>query len=394
MKAILDKIIPFNNLNIIQVFRQEEETFFYFLSTKKNKDRLSVLEVKTFPSLESLQKEVDIKTPLILIIDGKGVLHKRIDFKNEIDLNWIKNLDYTTLHHTTYTNTNYQFLNFVRKNVVEETIALFQGLGYQIVDFYIGGTIAVLLNDSLQMGTLMSNRSLLNFEDEELIEVNKLQEDENKTYTFGVSQISNFHLPLYAAVVHFYYQQRSISKSKSVHINSDEILYKKAFNTFGIFMLCGFLLTLLLSYFGIQYFTNENANLNIESVYSNQSYQLYEKLEKQHEQKKRVLKETGFSSSHFLSFYPYEISKNTPAAIKLSALDVFPLKKEVKVNEKVCFEAGIILLSGETRNEMVFNSWMESLRALDWINNFEILSFKKDKKNNSQFEIKIVLKDV
>lgn len=394
MKAILDKIIPFNNLNIIEVFRQEEEIIYYYLKTKKSKDKLTVLEVKTFTNLELLQKEVDTLTPLLLLIDGKGVLQKRIDLKNEIDLNWIKNLDFATLHHTTYTNANYQFINFVRKNVVEETIELFQGLGYQIIDFYVGGTIAVLLNDSLQLGSLMSNLTFLKFEDEELIEVNKIMEDEQKSYTFGNTQISNFHLPLYASAVHFYYQQRSILKSKSTRINSEEILYKKAFNAFGILMLSGFLLTLLVSYFGIQYFIKENANLNIESVYSNQSYQLYQKLEEQYEQKRKVLKETGFSSANFLSFYSYQISKNTPSSIKLSSLDVFPLKKEVKVNEKVSFEAGIILISGATTNELVFNSWMESLRNFDWINNFEILTFKKDKKNNSQFEIKIVLKDV
>jgi len=394
MDAILDKIIRFDHLNVIGVFRKEEGNVFYYLKTRKKNDKLEVAAVKTFTSIEYVKSEVDAKFPLILLVDGKGILNKKIDVKNETDLNWLKNLDYATIHHTAFVNDNFQFLSFGRRNVVEEEIEMFQGLGYQIADFYVGAIVAVVLNDSLKLGSLLSNDSLLRFEGDELEDIAKLVEKEGKVYDFGNVEISNFHLPLYGAVIHFYFQQKSIIKSRSARIDKEEIVYKKAFNVFGIIMVLGFFIALLASYFGVQYFMAENAKLNLENVYSNQSYQLIQELEKQRENKLRILKETGFASSKFISFYAHQISKDTPPEIRLSSLDVFPLLKEVKTTEKVALTSGTILLKGETMNELAFNSWLETLRKLDWIGNFEILSFKKDKKNNSQFEIKIVLKDV
>ena len=54
----------------------------------------------------------------------------------------------------------------------------------------------------------------------------------------------------------------------------------------------------------------------------------------------------------------------------------------------------MIAVKGETFEGLSFNNWLESLKKITWIKKFEIMSLKKDKKNKSQFEIKITLKDV
>lgn len=394
MDAILHKIISFDIVNVIGVFKTEEGDVFYYLKTKKKNEKLEVLAAKTFMDIEDIKQEVDNKFPLILLVDGKGILNKKIDTKNEKDLNWIKNLDYSTIHYTNFTNANFQFLSFCRRNVVEQTIEIFQGFGYQIIDFYVGALIAVLINDSLKLGSIIVNDSILKFEMDELEDLTKVIDKGTKTYYLGALQMSNFHLPLYSTVIHFYFQQKTIGKSHTEKIDREEIVYKKAFNLFGIVILLSFFIALLVSYVCIQYLTSENARLNLENVYSNQSYQLIKQLEEQKQNKLHILKETGFLSTKFLSFYVHKIAMDTPTEIKLSAIDVFPLLKEVKTNEKVALTVGTILIKGEIKSEEVFNTWLQLLKKMEWINNFEILSFKKDKKNNSQFEIKIEVKNV
>ena len=159
-------------------------------------------------------------------------------------------------------------------------------------------------------------------------------------------------------------------------------------------MLVGFLSSLLLSYLLIQYYGSKNAELNLQNVYSSQSYQLILDLEKQKENKQQLLNESGFLSSKFLSFYSYEIIKGIPGDISLTGLNIIPVSKEVKATQKISFEAKSIVIKGETFNETSFNNWMEKLKKMSWLKNFEIISFKKDKKNKSQFEIKITIKDV
>jgi hypothetical protein len=151
---------------------------------------------------------------------------------------------------------------------------------------------------------------------------------------------------------------------------------------------------LLTSYFLIQYYTSKNTKLNLENVYSNQTFELIQKLEAQKENKLNIVNETVISSSKFISFYAYEIAKSTTSEINLSGIAVFPLTKEIKGIEKADFDSSIITINGFTSDESSMNSWLEKIRNFNWIQNLEIISLKKDKKNVSFFELKISLKNV
>lgn len=144
----------------------------------------------------------------------------------------------------------------------------------------------------------------------------------------------------------------------------------------------------------IQYYGSKNAELNLKNVYSNQSYQKIVDLEKQKENKLNILKESGFLSSKFLTYYGYELIKNLPNDLSLNEVNIIPAGKEIKANKKITFDSKTILIKGETFNESSINKWIDGLKEMNWINNFEIISLKKDKKNKSQFEVKITIKDV
>lgn len=395
MDFLINKIAVFNEINVIGIFKTEDAEQFYLLKIKKNKSNLDVLATTTYDDLESLCKNLDKKVPLLLVVDGKGVLTKKIDLKNETDIQWIKNLDYSSIHFTSYDTNDNQFLSFCRKNVAEDCINTFKKKGFQILDFYIGSIISVLLNITLKKSKIFSNESILNIENDELIEVVKSREDNNLiNYEIGNKQISNFHLPLYSATVHLYIKQKSVNKSNSELINNEEIIYKKAFDKLGIVMIIGFFIMLLISYFLTQYYTSKNTELNLENVYSNQTFELIQKLEAQKENKINILNETGISSSKFISFYSYEIAKSVSSQINLSEINVFPVENEIKENKKVDFTTKLISIKGSTNNEEALNSWFENVRSFNWIKNLEIVSIKKDKKNITFFELKITLKNV
>jgi hypothetical protein len=159
-------------------------------------------------------------------------------------------------------------------------------------------------------------------------------------------------------------------------------------------MLGFYLVLLLISYFGINYFSTKNAELNYRNVYSNQAFKKLEDLEKQKNNKLKILSETGLTSNKFLTFYAYEINKNTLSGIQLSELKVNPLEAETKPTKKVLLLNKVILISGQAQNELVFNNWIENLKKMNWIKKFEIISIDTNKKNWMQFQIKILVKDV
>lgn len=395
MNFLLHKIVKFDTLNLIGVFRNDDGDSFFLLKVKKRKSQLDIVENLVFSDIDSLKSKLDKKIPCILLLDGKGVLNKKIDLKNDADTQWLKNLDYKSIHFTSYTTQEHQFLSFCRVAVLDEFLTLFRNNEIQVIDFYIGGLTAVLVNDLLDKGKLLSNETVLEFDNDTLIAISKTDRDgKTENYSIGTASISNFHLPLYGAAINFYVDQSNIIRSNSSLINSEEVIYKKAFEKVGVVMLVGFFCLLLASYSLIQYLNSKNATLILENSYTNKSYTVINDLELQKEKKLKILAETGFSSQKFISFYCYELAKSIPDALNLSYLEVYPINKEIKKTEKVEFDYKIILLKGHTANETVFNDWIDSLKNEKWLQKLEIVSIKRDKQNISYFELKITIKDV
>ncbi|MEO4006906.1 hypothetical protein [Flavobacterium sp. CAU 1735] len=396
MLTFLSKIIKINTVNIVGVSRDENTETYNLLTVKRKGNTIDIVETATYDSFENLKKKIDLKLPVIIALDGKGVLNKKIDFNNEADVNWQKNVDYNSIYFTAYKAGTANYMSFCRKNAVTEVLQKFTAEKFQVIDVYVGAFLAALLQTAIGEPKILASDLMLEFDDTGLSGFEKQFAEIPMKLKYKINDdiINSDFIPLYGVLVHFFLQPKAVTKTESGMLNVEEIIYKKAFTLFGTVMLVGFLLSLLTSYLLIHYYGSKNAELNLQNVYSNQSYQLVLDMEKQKEKKENILKESGFGSSRFLSFYSYELIKMTPGDIVLNELNVVPLAKEVKATERVLLDPGTIVLKGETYNEASFNNWMGNLKNNKWIRKFEITQLKKDKKNKTQFEVKITIKDV
>ena len=81
MITFLSKIIKLNNLNVIGIIRNEDEEIYNVLTVKKKGNKIDIVSTQSFDNFEKIAKNIDLKIPVILAIDGKGILNKEIDFK-------------------------------------------------------------------------------------------------------------------------------------------------------------------------------------------------------------------------------------------------------------------------------------------------------------------------
>ena len=395
MISILTKIIKLNHLNVIGIVKKDNTEIFNVLTIKRVGEKIDVLAMLTFYTWNELIKDINPKLPILLVIDGKGTLQKEINMNNELDVNWYNNIDFKSIYHTSLKSSNSSFMSFCRKNIVDDILTKFQKKGFNVIDIYIGPFLAALLKNSIKSETIISSELQLVFENETLVDFTKYPGQIGiEKYKIGGQYISSSVLPLYGVLVHFFLQQKEVSKTKNSNINIEESIYKKTFNIFGIAILICFLVSLLTSYILIRHYSAKNAELSLKNIYSNQSYRLLLDLEKQKEKKQNILRKSGFLSSKFLSFYSYEIIRGIPNDINLNEININPLSNEIKTNQKMNLEINTILVKGDTFEESSFNNWIGQLKKMLWIKNFEIINLKKDKKNKSQFEVKITIKDV
>ena len=391
--TFLSKIVSHSTIQVIGITLEEEGTNYASLLIQKKRKNITILKKEIFSTFEELIKNLDSKTPLILHIDGKGILNKKIDFDNEQDVNWYKNINLNELSYTSYKNENITFLSFSRKTLTDDWVAKFSNLNFQILDLYIGGFISSLLAITLNK-KIITPQLILHFEETQLVDYVRNENNEQKSYKIGEDVLESVTLPLYSCLIHFLIPTNIIEKSKVEGLNIEEYNFKRAFNFLGVFMLGFYLVLLLISYFGINYFNQKNAELNYQNIFSKQAFKKLEDLEKQKSNKFKILSETGLTSNKFLTYYAYEIYKNTSNGIQLSEFNTNPLEVELKPTKKIILLNKIILVSGQAQNEVFFNSWIENIKKMNWIKKFEIIGIETNKKNWMQFKIKITVKNV
>lgn len=393
MLTILTKIFKFNELLVLGVMYRDDHVSYHVMHVRKKSNELQILRSFEFSDIDALINGIDKKKPILLVVNGKGILSRRIQRNNNNDTEWKKNLNYETLYFTEFRTSEFDFLSFCRRKLIDDIIVQLKSL--QIIDFYIGPLLSVFLQPKLGLETLLSADTLLIFNGNEFYDLKKSHDENIQAYNIENKTISHQHLPLFGAAVHFFIRQENVRKNSSNDINKEEIYYKVAFNTLAIGMLILFFISLLASYCLIQYYTHKNIELNQHSIYSNQAYQQILKLEKEKEQKISLLNDTGQLTKHFLTYYAYEISTSAPKGIRLDKISVFPATEDFRANKRAVIDSNHISLVGTVVDDATFDDWLSNFESRDWIKKLEIIFVKKDKKSNFQkFELKIVLNNV
>lgn len=391
--SLLLKLVKIKKVQVLGVFKTPEEDTYYLLQVKKKHGKIDFALPLIVNNFDQLISKLDRTVPTVLVIDGKGVLNKKIDYKEETDNSWKKSLDPKAIYYTEITASKFSFISFCRRKLIDDQIELLQKKDVQIIDFYLGPLPAIFLHPVIKEEKIYSNHTLLQFNENMIYELKKDTLTE-KDYMFDNQTLSKYHLPLYGAALDFFLRLPEIKKTKPESFNEEEIIYKKGFLMLGKAMLIFYLSTLLISYFLTGHFSSKNLELSQKNIFSSQTVKHIQELQEKKEQKLLLLAKTGQLSKHFLNFYTYKLAKSIPSTIEMNVLQIFPVEQEIRSSKKVDIRHNVIICNGITASETAFNKWLNSLKEFKWIEKFEIISLKKDKKNIQHFELKIIVNNV
>lgn len=387
MHPIISKIFSINRIQLLGFFQEEDQVLFSLLIVKKERDELVLKSQKDFRSFESLLAEIDTSIPLIFQYNGKGVLYKKLSDLSEEDNLWRKNIDYNSIYYTSFKTDDSTFMGFCRKESVDIWLNRIKDANILILDFYIGVFSIGIISNFLSNTSNVIGPLEVDVFNHEVVGFKKTDLKEEVQYSLFGSIFNNFNLPLYACGLQYFVKSEAIIKTKSEERIEEDFLFKKGFTKLGMIMLVFFFLSLLGSYLLTQYYIGKNADLNAQNIYLDKAYKGIEVLEKEKEDKKNMIKESGILTRHFLSYYNYQILSSVPETIILNSLYVAPLKEEIKDKHKVLITSTQIDLEGQTFDEDEFDKWLIRLKKMQWVEKLEIKSIKKNKKGETHFLI-------
>lgn len=392
-KQWINTFITSKKFLCIEISTKNDIREYHAVLVDKKKDSLFITSTYTTTSFDELLQNIPNNRPTLLSFTGQGIISKKVESSTSYRSKLLFNTNLEDFFWYEFIESNNIFVSVIRKKIIEDTLSDFKKHNISIVDISVGPIIIAAIKPLLPLKTT------LNTQNYQLIFSN------NKLQSFGVNQINESNLsydiegekisvkeiiPFSNLVNHLYPNESIVSENNFLIQNKKEFYFKKAFKTIGLFALPSFLILLLMSYLLLGYYQNKYMNLQVELSEENITLNKLTLLEKDKENKEKMLQESGLNNDNFLSYYIAEITKEIPQEINLTELYIFPPQSKIKKKQRILFTNNLIKLEGIAHTNEAFTKWIKRLKQLKWINNLEIVEFKKEGKNNT-FQIKITV---
>jgi len=390
LQKIKNRIIQDKSIQIVGV-QFGKETRYHVLQLDNTNNELFVTKKFSTLSFEGLKSKLDEKYPVILVFSGKGVLNKKVkrtpDYKSKVLLN----VNLSEFYFYEYQQKNDVYISVVRKSMVTTELESFANEKFLIVDYSIGVFPSIVLKSFVNKEVFASGNVVLNFIGNELDSFSKNSEE--KTEQVGNQELSAYEIPLFATGLNYYYPNAQlVYDADFLTVNRQEKNFKKYFELIGGVLLGSFFVLLLLSYLLLGYYNDKKVETNASLGMLQDTYSKVKVLEKERDDKKAILNESGVFTSSFLSYYINELTTDLPQTISLSEFLLFPNTKKIKQSEKVLFKTNTIIIKGVSSSNLNFNDWYKGLKKIAWMSKIDIVTYNKNKQNQHDFEIKILIR--
>lgn len=369
-----------------------KELSYYLLKLSNQNNELFVKDRELYSSFDELSENLDKRSPVILNFSGKGVLNKKVKKEPDYKAKVLLNVNINDFYFYEVHQKNEVFVSVARKAQIEEQLTLFSEAKALVVDYSVGPFSGVSLLPFLEVNEVQSNKTLLQFENNTLIGFSSSVSEGNSVF-IGDQELSNMEIPLFATAVNYYFpNEELVYENDFLQSNRLEKNYKKYFEFAGAITLGGFFIILLVSYLLLGHYQQKIVESDQGLKMLQETYGKVKTLEKERDDKKAILNESGVFTTNFLSFYINELTIGLPKTINLSTFLLFPTEKKVKQGEKIKLNSNMITIKGESSSNGNFNRWYKGLKKIKWVSKTDIVTYKANKYNRYDFEIKLTIK--
>lgn len=393
IKKILNTILTGNKFLCIEIVLGEANKKYNAIEILKKKNSLTINTHFSSENLDTLIKQIPKNLPTLLSFSGQGIITKKVENIPNFQSKILFNANPDDFYWYQLEQQTYMYCSVVRKTIIDDEMDKFEAHKLSIVDVSLGPYVLSTINPLItNQSSLFTEDFELKFNDGMLIDISKKNVViDYDYYHVGDEKIAVKDIIPFSNLLNYLYPNENIETDKQfLNQKREEFLYKKAFNMFGAVVLVFFLSTLLISYLLLSYYQNDYLKLQVELETQNIAYDKLLTLENDKKNKEAILFESGLNNSNFLSFYISEITKEIPAEINLTELNIFPTQNKIKQNQRINFINDLVRLEGLSNSNSSFADWIKTLKKITWIKNVEIIDYKNEGRTNT-FKIKLTL---
>jgi len=377
------------------------------------KEKSSLLTEKKISNIKELSvltnDESFKKNPIILVINGKGVIHRKVNYSENDTKNSLLNKvlpnananDFFIQNHTI--DATHAIISVVRSNIITEVLEDFKKNGLTaIVNCFLGAFTVELILPLIDYDIIVneqlsfSNHQLL-LRENKIVDVSTIDSiSQNEWIVIGDEKTeSKLVIAFTAALSYFVGDNNGIENSEIIESIKEEYKQKQKFKVLGWTFLLVTLLIVTINYILFSNYWSKSNEINTQLSRSQSALQHYESLKLDVAKKTEFLEQNGLLESSQTSYYADSLANDLPTSIKWTDLNIHPIKKKSPndTSQVISFENKTIRISGKCQRSTELNDWMKVLKKKAFIEDVAILDYKQDAaKEDGAFLIEIKTK--
>jgi hypothetical protein len=400
LDRILKKIKNFNTVLAINVsFTNEEWEMNAVLATSSN----GILEVTDKLKLDTLSQipvEYLKKAEVMLNLDGKGIISKKIPKEEGMDGVKAANQAFPDIEKDNFyvqslSDFGHYYISILRMDMLAKVVEKFHANNIFLSKITLGPFVLISLDPLLTESSeeLYLGGYLIKKQNDQIIDIETSKSDNKNDASINNEIIgSEYHIP-YGLVIGHFSRNLSFEFNHSEFLKNDrsEFLNKWFLEQHFKYVLGGFLGVLLLN-ISLYFFLYSN-NQKLKSAYLPFSASLmeYERLSTETKEQRKLLSAINWGSNQKYAFYADRLAVSLPKEIVWEQVWINPVDEEVfKKEHKEIFVNNVILVTGLAQNPDVLNKWLETIDKADWVLAVYDQNYTYDhKEEKGRFEVKI-----
>lgn len=374
----------------------EEKTAFLLIEMKKGELVIDQKDLGNYS--ETLHEKWDKNLPLYLVINTNQVIQKEIVETDSSDEKLLHkafpNLAWNEFYYEIWRLKRKSIIAISRKNYVDDLLSSYNKQGFSVAGISLGVcSIAEIIKYS-EKNELSTNHQIISWSEETQV-ITTSAVDKYLSYNINGLNIQNSHLLAFTGILRLLLNNTMTSGNL---IDYNHQLYdnynQKSFFSKGFKIMVGIILAILvINFFAFNHFFTKAQETSESLSLSKSSLDAINKTKERIKTKEQKVKNVVVLTSSQSSIVINEITTRIPQSILLTELTYYPLEKKIKAEEPIVTQEKTITLSGTTLDNNAFTHWIEEIERLKRIDHVVITHFGKNERNETEFSIKLTLKE-
>lgn len=335
--------------------------------------------------IDQLSTYVTGKYPVVVLLDGKGILHKESLLTNNenqpIEKQLFPGIDVSDFWvQTSSLQKEKKYVSIGRKDQVKSLITALQENGFLIAACYFGPFAIDLFGSHIQA---VNDRIIipgweLQITDDGLNGLRRTDKEESGKIAFSGEEIDSDVFAVYCSVLdHLTGNNLGLDRNKVPFLIENRIAgkYKTTFFRLVAGGILFFFIVLLSNYILYTSYADGLPALQFQYNKNQKMLEHLSALEKELNTKKEFVKENQITDNKLIAFYCDQVGSIVPSDVHLTKLQVHPLKGRMREDKQLFYDKELIVIEGVTNKEGSLSKWIQQLKTNKWIENVNIEHF-------------------